>query len=57
MTEKVERKIHRIKVSEFELRVAINALNEQRLKMKERGEDTTDLNDLILKLLDILENK
>lgn len=57
MMKKVEKKVHRVKLTSYELRVAINALNEQRKKQREQGEDVADLNNLILKLLDTLENK
>ena len=57
MMKKVEKKVHRVKLTTYELRVAINALNEQRKKQREKGEDVADLNNLILKLLDTLENK
>ena len=57
MMKKVEKKVHRVKLTSYELRVAINALNEHRKKLKEQGEDVADLNNLILKLLDTLENK
>lgn len=57
MMKKVEKKVHRVKLTTYELRVAINALNEQRKKQREQGEDVADLNNLILKLLDTLENR
>ena len=57
MMKKVEKKIHRVKLTTYELRVAINALNEHRKKLREQGEDVADLNKLILKLLDTLESK
>lgn len=57
MMKKVEKQVHRVKLTTYELRVAINALNEHRKKQKEQGEDVADLNNLILKLLDTLENK
>ena len=57
MMKKVEKKVHRVKLTSYELRVAINALNEHRKKLKEQGEDVADLNNLILKLLDTLENR
>jgi len=47
--------VRRIKLSEFELRVLIHTLNDYRLDQKARGEDTTDVNNLILKCIDILE--
>ena len=57
MMKKVEKKVHRVKLTTYELRVAINALNEHRKKLREQDEDVADLNNLILKLLDTLENK
>ena len=57
MMKKVEKKVHRVKLTTYELRVAINALNEHRKKLRDQGEDVADLNNLILKLLDTLENK
>ena len=57
MMKKVEKKVHRVKLTSYELRVAINALNEHRKKLKEQGEDVAELNNIILKLLDTLENK
>ena len=57
MMKKVEKKVHRVKLTTYELRVAINALNEHRKKLREQGVDVADLNNLILKLLDTLENK
>ena len=57
MMKKVEKKVHRVKLTSYELRVAINALNEHRKKLREQGENVADLNNLILKLLDTLENK
>ncbi len=47
--------VHRIKLTDFELRVLIHTLNDYRLDQKARGEDTADVNDLILKCIDILE--
>lgn len=57
MMENVEKKVHRVKLTSYELRVAINALNEHRKKLREQGVNVADLNNLILKLLDTLENK
>ena len=57
MMKKVEKKVHRVKLTSYELRVAINALNEHRKKLREQGVNVADLNNLILKLLDTLENK
>ena len=53
-TEKVYR---RIKFTDYEMRVTINALDSQRKKMKARGEDVSDINNLILHLLDVYEGK
>ena len=47
--------IHRLKLTNFELRVMVNVLNERRLKMNANGEDPTDVSDIILKCLDALE--
>lgn len=49
------RTVRRLKLSNFELRVLIDALNARRLKEKARGADTTETADLILYLLDVLE--
>ena len=47
----------RIKFTDYEMRVAINALDSQRKKMKARGEDVKDISNLILHLLDVYEGK
>ena len=47
---------YRLKLTDFELRVMVNSLNETRLKMKDCGEDPTDVSDLILRFLDILDS-
>ena len=57
MMKKVEKTVHRVKLTDYELRIGINALNEQRKKQRAKGEDASDLDKLILKLLDTLENK
>ena len=48
--------VYRLKLTNFELRVMVNVLNERRLKMNANGEDTTDVSDIILKCLDALES-
>ena len=48
--------IHRLKLTDFELRIAIEALNAKRLKQKASGIDPADTSDLILYLLDVLES-
>ena len=51
-------KVYRhIKFTDYEMRVAINALDSQRKKMKARGEDVKDISNLILHLLDVYEGK
>ena len=55
MMKKVEKTVHRVKLTDYELRVGINALNEQRKKQRAKGEDASNLDNLILKLLDTLE--
>ena len=54
---KKRRNIHRLKLTNFELRVMVNVLNERRLKMNANGEDPTDVSDIILKCLDALESR
>ena len=53
---KKRRNIHRLKLTNFELRVMVNVLNERRLKMNANGEDPPDVSDIILKCLDALES-
>ena len=48
--------IHRLKFTDFELRIAIDALNAKRRKQKACGMNPADTSDLILYLLDILES-
>ena len=48
--------IHRLKLTDFELRIAIEALNAKRLKQKASGIDTAETSNLILYLLDVLES-
>lgn len=47
--------VRKLKLTHFELRVLIDALNARRLKQKASGVDNTATSDLILRLLDILE--
>lgn len=46
---------YRIKLTEYELRVMINALNAVRRKRKGEGKETSCLCELLLRLLDVLE--
>ncbi len=47
--------VRRLKFTDYELRVAINALNAYRIKQKNCGVDNSATSNLILRLLDILE--
>ena len=47
--------VRRLKLTPFELRVAIEALNAKRLKQKTNGIDNRATSNLILYLLDALE--
>lgn len=47
--------IYKLKLTKYEIRVAINALNCYRLKQKDRGRDCSSISTLILQLLDALE--
>ena len=49
------RRVRILKLTDYELRVAINALNTHRIKQKNNGVDNSATADLILRLLDILE--
>ena len=47
--------VRRLKLTNFELRVAIDALNAKRLKQKESGIDYSDISNLLLYLIDAFE--
>ena len=47
--------VRRLKLTPFELRVAIDALNAKRLKQKANGIDNRETSNLLLHLLDALE--
>ena len=47
--------VRRLKLTPFELRVAIDALNAKRLKLKANGIDNRATSNLILHLFDALE--
>ena len=47
--------VRRLKLTSFELRVAIDALNAKRLKQKSQGIDNRETSNLLLQLLDALE--
>lgn len=48
-------KIARLKLTDYEIRVAINALNARRLKMKANGLEHGVTSGLILRLIDAME--
>ena len=48
--------VYRVKLKDFQMRVLINVLNESRKAKIASGEQTDDITDLLLKLLDIAEN-
>ncbi len=47
--------VRRLKLTPFELRIIIDALNAKRLKQKANGMDNRETSNLILYLLDVLE--
>ena len=47
--------VRRLKLTPFEIRVAIEALNAKRLKQKANGIDNRETSNFILHLLDALE--
>ena len=49
--------VYRIKLTNFEMRMLINILNEYRLKLKQDGKPIDEIDDLLLKVLDMHENK
>ena len=53
---KKRQNIHRLKLTNFELRVMVNVLNDSRLRMKVEGNDPEDVSDIILKCLDAPES-
>ena len=48
--------VRRLKLTTFEIRVAIEALNAKKLKQKANGIDNRETSKLILHLLDALES-
>ena len=40
--------IHRLNLTDIELRVMVNALNSSRMKMKAEGDNLTDVSDIII---------
>ena len=49
--------IYRIKLTDFEMRILINILNEHRLRLKQDGKQIDEIDDLLLKALDIYESR
>ena len=48
--------VYRIKLTDFEMRVLINILNEHRLKLNQDGKSVDEIDDLLLKVLDVYES-
>ena len=48
-------KVRLYKLTYYEIRVAIEALNAKRLKLKSRGEDNGAVSNLLLRFLDVLD--
>ena len=49
--------VYRLKLTNFELRVMVKALNDSRLRMKAEGNHPEDVSAIILKCLDALESR
>ena len=47
--------VYRIKLTDFEMRVLINILNEHRLNLKKEKKPIDEIDDLLLKVLDVYE--
>ncbi len=48
--------VRKLKLTHYELRVLIEALNAKRLKQRASGTDNTAISGLLLRLIDIYEN-
>ena len=48
--------VYRMKLTNFEIRLMVNALNASRLELNANGEDSTDVSNMILKYPDTVEN-
>lgn len=49
--------VYQIKLTDFEMRVLINILNEHRLRLKHDGKSVDEIDDLLLKVLDVYEKR
>lgn len=49
--------VYRIKLTDFEMRLLINILNEHRLRRKQGGKPIDKIDDLLLKVLDAYEER
>ena len=49
--------VYRIKLNDFEMRVLINILNEHRFRLKQGGKPIDEIDDLLLKVLNIYEKR
>ena len=47
--------VYRNKLTDFEMRILINILNEHRLRLKQDGKPIDEIDDLLLKVLDVYE--
>lgn len=47
--------VRRLKLTDYEIRVLVNALNDRRIKRRKKGLEHTVTDDLILRLLDMLD--
>lgn len=47
--------VYRIKLTDFEMRVLINILNDHRLRLKQDEKPIDEIDNLLLKMLDIYE--
>lgn len=48
---------YRIKLTDFEMRLLINILNEHRLRLKQEGKSIDEIDDLLLKMLKVYEKR
>ncbi len=51
----MKRTVHKLKLTHYELRVLIDALNAKRLKQSASGIDNTATSNLLLRIIDVLE--
>ena len=49
--------VYRIKLTDFEMRLLINILNEHRLRLKQEGKSFDEIDDSLLKMLKVYEKR